>query len=119
MKKNNYHQIGNAYIEFAVTVRQSDTIIFHNDDPIRSVKNAFVLYFKEAHLCTIIGSDIEHIRLCGQIYTIMKVISNKDEDFLSQFDKINEKNIPILGRIINLTNQIRDTPLRKNVTEQS
>ena len=43
----------------------------------------------------------------------MKVISNKDGDLLSQFDKINENDIPILERIADLPAQIRDTPQQK------
>ena len=38
-ENNNYHQIGNAYVEFNFTVRKNDDTIFHNDDPIRLVNN--------------------------------------------------------------------------------
>ena len=58
-ENNNYHQIGNASLEFNFTVRKNDTTSFHNDDPIRSVNNAFAFSFKEARLTTSIGSDIE------------------------------------------------------------
>ena len=40
----------------------------------------------------------------------MKVISNKDGDLLSQFDKINENDIPVLERLIDLPAQIKSTP---------
>ena len=43
----------------------------------------------------------------------MKVISNKDGDFLLQFDKIKENDIPVLERIVNLPPQFRDTPQQK------
>ena len=43
----------------------------------------------------------------------MRVISNKDGDLLSQFDNINEDDIPILERLANLPPQIRDTPHQK------
>ena len=39
----------------------------------------------------------------------MRAISNKDGDLLSQFDKINDKNIPILERLADLPTQIRST----------
>ena len=39
----------------------------------------------------------------------MRVISNKDGDLLSQFDNINENDIPILNRLADLPVQIRDT----------
>ena len=39
----------------------------------------------------------------------MRAISNKDGDLLSQFDNINENDIPILEKLANLPPQIRDT----------
>ena len=43
----------------------------------------------------------------------MKVISIKDDDLLSQFVKINEKDIPLLERLADLPPQIRSTPHQK------
>ena len=43
----------------------------------------------------------------------MKVISYKDGDLLSQFDNINENDIPLLGRLADLPVQIKDTPHQK------
>ena len=77
---NNYYQIGNAYLQFDNTVRKNDTTNFHNDDPVRSVNNAIAFCFKEARLSTTFGSDIEHNKFCGQVYTFRKMISNKDGD---------------------------------------
>ena len=59
-EKNNYHQIGNGYLELNITTRRSDTSNFHREDPIRSVNNGYAFCFKEARLSTTIGSDIEH-----------------------------------------------------------
>ena len=112
-ENNKCHQIGNAYLEFDITVRKNDTTNFQNEDPISLVNNGFAFCFKEARLSTTIGSDIEHIKFCGQISTIMKVISNKDGDLLSQFDNTNENDIPILSRIDDLPIQIRSTPHQK------
>ena len=58
-ENNNYHQIGNAYLEFNITVRKNGTTNFHNDDPFRLVKNGFAYCFREARLSTSLGSDIE------------------------------------------------------------
>ena len=88
-ENNNYHQIGNAYLEFNITVRKNDSTNFHYDDPIRLVNNAFAFCFKEARLSTTIGGDIEINKFCGPVSTIMRLISNKDGDLLSQFDNIN------------------------------
>ena len=112
-KNNNYHQIGNAYLEFNITVRKNDDTNFHYDDPVRLVNNGFAYCFKEARLGTTIGSDIEINKFCGQVSTIMRVISNKDGDLLSQFDNINENDIPILEQLADLPVQIRDTPHQK------
>ena len=107
---NNYHQIGNAYLEFNITVRKNDTTNFHDDDPIRLVKIGFAYCFKETRLTTSIGGDIEINKFCGQVSTIMRVISNKDGDLVSQFDNINENDIPVLNRLADLPVQIGDTP---------
>ena len=43
----------------------------------------------------------------------MKVLSNKDDDFFSQFGNINENGIPLLERLADLPPQIRSTPHQK------
>ena len=43
----------------------------------------------------------------------MKDISNRDGDFLSQFDNINEKDISIIERVADLPPQIRDSSHKK------
>ena len=58
-ENKDYHQIGNAYLEFDITVRKSDSTIFHHDDPIRLVNNAFAFCFKETRLSYTLGSDLE------------------------------------------------------------
>ena len=109
----NYHQIGKSYLEFNITVRKINTTNFRHEDPLRLVKNGFAFSFKEARLSTTISSDNEHNKFCGQISTIMKVISKNDDDLLSQFGNINESDIPILERLANLPTQIKSTPHQK------
>ena len=109
-EKINCHQKGNAYLEFDITVRKNDSPKFQNDDPSRLINNSSAFCFNEARLSTTIGSDIEHTKFCGQVSTILKVISNKDADLISQFDKINENDIPVLERLDDLPPQIRSTP---------
>ena len=36
--------MGNAYLEFYITVRKNDTANFHNDDPIRLLKNPYAFF---------------------------------------------------------------------------
>ena len=112
-ENNNYHQIDNASLEFKITVRRNDDTNFHCDDPARLVNNGFAFCFKEARLGTTIGSDIEINKVCGQVFTIMRAISNKDGDLLSQFDNIIDNDIPILEQLANLPVQIRDITHQK------
>ena len=110
---NNYHEIGNAYLEVNITVRKNDDTNFHHEDPVRLVKNGFAYCFKETRLGKTIGSDIEINKFCGQVSTIMRAISNKDGDLLSQFDNINENDIPSVERLADLPPQIISTPHQK------
>ena len=52
--------------------------------------NAFAFCFKEARLGVTSGSDLEHKKYVGQVSTLMRVLTSKDGDLLSQFDNINE-----------------------------
>ena len=91
-ENNNYHQVGNSYLEFDITVRREDNANFTNNSAIRLTNNAFAYCFKEARLSITSGSDLEHNKYCGQVSTIMRVLFSKDGDLLSQFDNINEDN---------------------------
>ena len=117
-ENHTYHQIGNGYIEFIITVRKNDSTNFHIEDPIRLVNKGYAFCFKEVRLSTTTGSDIEHKKFCGQISTIMKVLSNKGDDLLSQFGNINENDIPLLERLADLPPQIRSTPHQKMLIDK-
>jgi len=109
VENNNYNQIGNAYLEFDITVRRQDNADFDNE-PIRMTNNGFAYVFKEARLSTTSGSDLEHNKFVGQVSTIMRALTIKDGDLLSQFDNINE----IVGVDDNATAVIiNDTSLKK------
>ena len=112
-ENNKYHQIVNAYLEVNITVRRDDITFFHNDDPVRLVNNGLAFCFKEARLSSSLGSDIQTKIFCGPISTIMRAMSNKDGDLVSQFDNINVNEIPILERLADLPIQIRSTPHQK------
>ena len=112
-ENNNYHQIGNAYLEFNTTIWKNDDTNFQYDDHIRLVNIGYACCFKEARLTTTLGSDIKTNNFCRQVSIIMKVILNKDGDLLSQFDNFNEKDIPVLEWLADLPPQIRDTPHQK------
>ena len=46
-ENNNFHRIGNAYLEFNITVRKNDDTNFHKEDPVRLVKIGFVSILKK------------------------------------------------------------------------
>ena len=73
-ENNNYHQVGNAYLEFNITIRKNDDTNFHYDDPIRLVNIGLAFCFKEGSLSTTLGSDIEMNKFCGQVSTTMEMI---------------------------------------------
>ena len=87
-KNNNYHQIGNAYFEYDITV-QDPNAAFDNISRIRSTNIGLAYVFQEAVLATTSGSNLEHNKNVEQISTIMRVLTSKDGDLLSQFDSIN------------------------------
>ena len=91
-ENNIYHQVGNSYLEFDIVVRREDDDDFTNNSGIRLTNNAFAYCFKESILGFTSGSDLEHNKFVGQIPTVMRILSSKDGDLLSQFDNINEGN---------------------------
>ena len=81
---NEYHQIRKAFLEINITVRKNDDTTFRHEDPVRLVNNGYAFCFKEARLSTTIGSHIEIKNFCGQVSTIMRAITNKAGDLLTQ-----------------------------------
>ena len=88
-ENNNYHQIGNAYLEFDITLRNTAGN-FTNASVIRLVNNAFAYCFTQATLSTTGGMDLEDIKYVGPVSTIMRLLTSKDSDLSSYFDKNGE-----------------------------
>ena len=88
-ENNNYHQIGNGYLEFDITVRNTAGI-FTDASVIRLINNAFAYCFTPATLSKTGGMDLEDIKYVGQVSTIMRKITSKDSDLSSYFDKSGE-----------------------------
>ena len=112
-ENHNYHQKGNGYLVFDITVRKSDSTNFHHDDPVRLVNNGFAVCFKEARFSTTLGSDLASNKFCGQVSIIMRVISVRNGDLLSRIDNLKENDLPVLERRAELHPQIRSTPDQK------
>ena len=86
----NYIQIGNSYLEIDITVRKADGTNFADADLIRLVNNALAYVFQEGRFSTAAGVEIEHNKNLGNVSTIMRILTQKDGDLSSYFDKINE-----------------------------
>ena len=93
-ENNNYYQIGNTYLELDITIRKVVAAPadpnFTNADQIRLINNAFAFCFSQATLSTTGGMDIEDIKYVGQVSTIMRLLTSKDADLSSYFDKNGE-----------------------------
>ena len=91
-ENNNYHQIGNACLEFDITVGNTAGN-FTNASVIRLVNNAFAFCFKEATLNTTGRMDIEVNIYVGPVCTIKRLLTSKDGDLSSYFDKNGETDL--------------------------
>ena len=78
----NYHQIGHAYLEFHITVRDSAGAST-NASNTRLINKALAFCFKEAKLATTGGSDLKHNKYVGQDSTIMRLLTSEDGDLSS------------------------------------
>ena len=103
-ENNNYHQIGNAYLEFDITVR-NPAANFTNVSVIRLVNNVFAYCFKQATLPTTGGMDLQNIKHVGQVSTILRLLTSKASDLSSYSDENGEKaldnNNPLKQILIN------------------
>ena len=93
-ENNNYHQIGNAYLEFDIAIRKVVEIPnnpnFIDTDQIRLINNAFAYCFTQDTLSTTGSMDLEDIKYVGQVSTIVRLLTSKDSDLSSYFDKNGE-----------------------------
>ena len=63
---DNYHQIGNSFLEFDKTVRDTAGA-FTNASNVTLTNNGLAYCFKEARLRTTGGSDFKHNKYVGQV----------------------------------------------------
>ena len=84
-----YHQIGNSYLQFDITVKYP-TAGFNANAETRINNIAFANCFEEAVLATTGGMELEIIKYVGQVSTITRVLTNKDGDSLFQFDRFDD-----------------------------
>ena len=87
----NYIQIDNSYLEIDIDVKRADGNKFANADEIRMVNNALDYVFQEGRLSTSAGTEIEHNKSLGNVSTIMRLLTQKDGDLTSYFNRIVER----------------------------
>ena len=78
-------------------VRKADRTNFTNVDEIRLVNNGFAYVSQEGRLSLSAGTEIEHNKNLGNVSTIMRLLTQKDGDLSSYFDKIDETEAGIAG----------------------
>ena len=94
-ENHNFIQVGNAYLEFDIRVRRANGNAFAiglapGGDIIRLVNNAFAYTIHDARISSSAGVKIEQNKYVGPISTIMRLVTQKDGDLSTYFDKIDE-----------------------------
>ena len=95
-ENDNYHQVGNSHRGSDMTTRKANSNNFNftnipaTNEVIRLMNNAFAYCFKEGTISTTGGVEIEQVKFLGQVSSIMRALTSKDGDLLSDFDKIDE-----------------------------
>ena len=64
-ENNNYHQFGNAYLEYDVTMR-NPVAVFDDNSRIRLTNNGLAYVFQEVVVATTSVSNLEHNKYVGQ-----------------------------------------------------
>ena len=86
----NYIQIASSYLENDREVKKADGTNFTNADEIRLVNNGLAYIFQEERIYTSAGTEIEQNKNLGSVSTIMRLLTQKDGDLSSYFEKIDE-----------------------------
>ena len=94
-ENDNYHQVGNAYLQYDEIFRKVALAPanegdppnppdpdFIKDDNIRLVNNAFAATIKQVRLATTEGADYKENKYVGSLATMMLILTNKAGDLL-------------------------------------
>ena len=82
-EKKKYHQVGNTYLQNDITVRNHANSDFTDNGVIRLINNDSAHCFKEARLATTGGSDLEQNKYVGNVSTIMRMLTSRNDDLSS------------------------------------
>ena len=89
-ENHNFDQIGGGYLEFDIRIRPDNDNIFGDGNEIRLLNNAFAYTFHDARISISSGVEIEQNKNVGLTSTIMRLVRQKDGDFFTYFDIIDE-----------------------------
>ena len=92
-ENGNYYKVGDSYLQYDITIRNGDDSNFNYTAVIRLVNIAFAYTFKHASFSTTSGEEIEINKYVGPTLTMMRVLTSKDGDIISYFEKINERDV--------------------------
>ena len=87
----NYVHIGNVYLEIDNLVRRADGNNLDIADNNRLVNSGLAYIFQEGRLSTSAGTEIEYNKNLGNVSTLLRLLTHKDGDLSSYFDKIVER----------------------------
>ena len=82
----NHHQFGNSFLEFIISVRHP-TAGFNKNAEIQFLNIGVAFCFDQVTISLTGGMQIEHVKMLGQVSTIVRSLTYKDGDLLSYFDK--------------------------------
>ena len=85
-----YIQIDNSYLEIDIEVGKADKTNFTNADEIRLVNNGLAYILQEGWLSKSAGTEMEHNKNLGNVSAILRLLTQRDGDLSSCFDKIDE-----------------------------
>ena len=102
-ESKNFYQISNGYFEFEVPSRKNggNSNIVNGDsnvdEPIRLANNAFAYVFSIATLLTTGHEETEQKYYQDHVSTVIRLLTSRDGDLLSYFEKIGDTQIGIKG----------------------
>ena len=89
-ENHNFIQVGNSYLDFDTRVRLDNDNNFAESNLTRLINNAFAYTIHDVTISTSAGVEIEQNKYVGPISTIMRLVTQKDGDLSTYFDKIDE-----------------------------
>ena len=113
--------MGNGYLKFDIKIRKADNTNFivaddNTNEIIGSVNKVFAYTLNDARISTSCGVEMEQNNYLGPISTIMRLVTQKDGDISTYFDRIDENETGINSSSLQqllINNHIEDNQMMK------